>query len=325
MSISRSRRRSRLLGAAAVVSVVAFGGAAWAGPRTAGPARMPVGAAAAAPSGFLDFCERAPGECVASGERLDLTEIRARANALYWAGVFGKSDDGRGPRTASTAASGGFDWSRVFPQRGLSAQPRAVADPQREGQAVAMEDVAAPAVEQAAVAGVEAPSAEDFGRDVAARVRDFRRPLARQPLKPASPPAPRAPLVTMSEADWKRVRDINRDVNRSIRSGSDARVYGVGDFWTIPGGSNNRGDCEDYVLAKRRALVRAGYPMGALSIAVVETRWGEVHAVLLLATEEGDFVLDNLNGRIQRWDQVGYRWRERQAPGRTFDWVRIGA
>lgn len=327
MSIARSPRRSRVLGAAVFASVAAFAGAASAGPRPSGPARMPIGAVAAAPAGFLDFCERSPGECVASNERVNFAEMRARANSLYWAGVFGQPQPAQVTRPAATASTGGFDWSRVFPQRAAVVAPPAVADPMRAGVAVAMEDVASPAVDSSAVQRVEtaeadsgAASAEDFGRDVAARVRDFGRPLTRQAPKPAPFVAP---VISMSAQDWKTVRNINRDVNRQIRSGSDTRVYGRDDYWAVPNGANARGDCEDYVLAKRQALVRAGYPTGALSIAVVETRWGEVHAVLLVATDEGDFVLDNLTGRISRWDQVSYRWRERQAPGKTFEWVRM--
>jgi predicted transglutaminase-like cysteine proteinase len=191
----------------------------------------------------------------------------------------------------------------------------------RDGAAVAMEDVATPAVEIAAGSSIDAPSAEDFGRDVSARVRDIGRSWARPLVRPVAKAPP--PVIAMSDSDWKTLADVNRQVNREIRSGSDARVYGMVDYWAVPDGARARGDCEDFVLAKRRALVRAGYPVGALSIAVVETRWGEVHAVLLVATDQGDFVLDNLTSRVSRWDQVSYRWRERQAPGKTFEWVRM--
>jgi predicted transglutaminase-like cysteine proteinase len=318
MSIVRSPRRSDVIGGAVFAAAVFVSGAAAAGPRPAGPAHMPVGPAAAAPVGFLDFCERSPRDCVAPGERVNLAEMRARANSLYWAGVFGRTEQVASSRPAATRAasnaSNGFDWSRVFPQR--AAAP-AVADPRRDGVAVAMEDVATPAVEADAVQGDAAPSAEDFGRDVSARVRDLDRSWAR----PAA--VKTAPVIALSDSDWKAISDINRQVNRHIRSGSDARVYGVGDYWAVPNGDRARGDCEDYVLAKRRALVRAGYPVGALSIAVVETRWGETHAVLLVATDRGDYVLDNLTGRISRWDEANYKWRERQAPGKTFEWVRM--
>lgn len=142
-------------------------------------------------------------------------------------------------------------------------------------------------------------------------------PSSAEPAKDSVPPA-----IAMTRKDWRTLSRLNRRVNRAIRQGSDARIYGQGDFWVAPSGSGARGDCEDYVLAKRRALLEAGYPAAALSIALVETRWGESHAVLLVATDAGEFVLDNLTARISPWNRAGYSWRERQAPGSIFNWVR---
>ena len=77
------------------------------------------------------------------------------------------------------------------------------------------------------------------------------------------------------------------------------------------------------MLAKRAALIAEGVPAEALSIAIVETRWGESHAVLLLASDRGEFILDSLSPWVTRWDRVDYDWRERQLPGRPFDWVQV--
>ena len=154
-----------------------------------------------------------------------------------------------------------------------------------------------------------AKAAADSGVDVAAVV-------AETPVEPT-------PVLVMDRARWKQLRAVNRDVNRAIRRGSDDRVHGVADFWNAPQGRDARGDCEDYVLAKRRALIDAGFAAETLSIAIVTTAWGESHAVLLAATDEGEMVLDNLTPRISRWDRVDYRWGERQAPGKVFDWVRM--
>ncbi len=120
---------------------------------------------------------------------------------------------------------------------------------------------------------------------------------------------------------WRTVNHINRRLNREIRHVDDLDLHGEQDRWTLPVGS--RGDCEDFVLAKRAALLDAGVPAEALSIAIVETRWGETHAVLLLASDRGEFVLDSLSPWVSRWDRVDYRWRERQARGGAFDWVNV--
>lgn len=127
----------------------------------------------------------------------------------------------------------------------------------------------------------------------------------------------------LDQDGWRLANGINRRINRAIRHVDDDRLYGVADYWARPEDSG-RGDCEDFVLAKRAALIQAGVPATALSIAIVVTRWGESHAVLLLASDAGEYVLDSLNPWIARWDRVDYRWRERQRAGRPFDWVMAG-
>jgi predicted transglutaminase-like cysteine proteinase len=130
-------------------------------------------------------------------------------------------------------------------------------------------------------------------------------------------------VFNLDRAGWRLVNGVNRRLNRQIRQTSDDRLYGMEDFWNRPEGRRAQGDCEDYVLAKRAALIANGVPAGALSIAIVETRWGESHAVLLLASDRGEFILDSLSPWLVRWDRADYVWRERQLPGRPFDWVRV--
>jgi len=118
---------------------------------------------------------------------------------------------------------------------------------------------------------------------------------------------------------------VNSRINGSIVQRSDRSLYGVADYWATPIGSGARagGDCEDYVLEKRRALIGAGVPAAALSIAIVKTDWNEVHAVLLVATEKGEIVLDNLKPRLSFWTEKHYRWLERQAAGAPLQWVSV--
>lgn len=279
----------------------------------------PVGPTASTPTGFLDFCRRTPEDCVEAGQPVDsleLASISARAADQYWAEIFGRTSNDAAPAAARPARAGRFDWSGVFgaaaatdaASQALAVDAVAQAVPMNDSVAVAAGDLAQVAVTQVAapLTDVGAVSAADAASDVVAVIA---------PAKPADF------AVAMDKATWKQVRTLNRDVNRRIRHQSDLKTYGSADRWIVPAASGARGDCEDYVLAKRRALVAAGVPATALSIALVRTRWGEEHAVLLLATHEGEFVLDNLTPWISRWDQVDYEWRQRQAPGRTFDWV----
>lgn len=122
---------------------------------------------------------------------------------------------------------------------------------------------------------------------------------------------------------WKQLETINRVVNVGVRSVSDVVHYGVEDFWELPfQGGANAGDCEDYVLQKRQMLLARGVPMAALSIALVKTSWGEEHAVLLVRSSQGDYVLDNLTPWIKPWTAVSYNWIKWQSGENPEVWVR---
>ena len=91
------------------------------------------------------------------------------------------------------------------------------------------------------------------------------------------------------------------------------------------GPDRRRLDCVGYVLAKRAALIRAGLPAEALSPAVVRTRGGVSHAVLIVTTSEGDVVLDNLSPYVENWRRVDYEWIKRQVATRTgLQWAWVG-
>jgi predicted transglutaminase-like cysteine proteinase len=120
---------------------------------------------------------------------------------------------------------------------------------------------------------------------------------------------------------WRQLEEVNFLVNRTIHPMDDFRHYGRADYWTIP--TDGFGDCEDYALTKRKALIAAGVPARALRMAVVRTRQGEGHAVLTIATDRGDFVLDNLSMDVRGWDATGYEWIARQNPDDVWAWVSL--
>lgn len=130
--------------------------------------------------------------------------------------------------------------------------------------------------------------------------------------------------LRMSPRLWSLINRVNGEVNSEIQSMSDLANYGRDDYWNTPLEDGRRaGDCEDYVLEKQRALIAAGVPREALNIALVVTRWGENHAVLLVATTEGEYVLDNLSPWVVPWRSAPYRWMRRQVNGEAFNWVMI--
>ncbi|TIL83677.1 MAG: transglutaminase, partial [Mesorhizobium sp.] len=93
------------------------------------------------------------------------------------------------------------------------------------------------------------------------------------------------------------------------------------EVWAYP--VRGVGDCEDYVLEKRRELNRLGVSYANLLMTVVRKPDGEGHAVLTVRTSKGDYVLDNLDGKVRSWDRTGYRFLKRQAIDNTGRWVSI--
>ena len=80
---------------------------------------------------------------------------------------------------------------------------------------------------------------------------------------------------------------------------------------------------EDYVLAKRKLLMEAGFPRQALLITVVRDKKGEGHAVLTVRTDKGDFILDNKRNAVLPWRQTGYTFIKREGTSGKA-WVAFG-
>jgi predicted transglutaminase-like cysteine proteinase len=128
--------------------------------------------------------------------------------------------------------------------------------------------------------------------------------------------------VVMSNEAWKQLTFINDWVNHTIKPMTDLNHYGVIEKWAYP--DDGYGDCEDYVLLKRRMLMEAGWPREALLITVVRDRNGDGHAVLTVKSDRGEFILDNQASDIVLWSDTGYRFVKRQSQSDPNVWVSLG-
>jgi predicted transglutaminase-like cysteine proteinase len=126
----------------------------------------------------------------------------------------------------------------------------------------------------------------------------------------------------MSAARWRIVHRLNSLVNAQISPESDENLYGEPEYWAYP---TDAGDCEDYVLLKQRYLESLGFPRSALLITVVLDEANEGHAVLTLATDGGDFILDNRSNVIRRAADVNYTFLKRQSQKDPRDWVSLNS
>lgn len=259
---------------------------------------MALGVEVAPPLGFLALCETAPEECIADRpNRAQLSEVRAWAGRARWARTFADAGISLGAEPASQA---------LVPNTLSDAENAHVGDAILKARVQAKAD---------------------------ARKAASRRPAKTKPgyppalvkSKPSAAPEIIEVPAALAPVSFALLETVNRRINRAIRRSTDEATFGQADVWAVPSGSRARGDCEDYALAKRRALIEEGVDPNLISVGIVRTYRGEIHAVLLVETGRGEYVLDNLSPWVVRWNQAPYHWLERQVPGAPLTWVRVDA
>jgi predicted transglutaminase-like cysteine proteinase len=129
-----------------------------------------------------------------------------------------------------------------------------------------------------------------------------------------------AAKIELTANNWSLLQQINMQVNTAIRPVSDQDLYGVPELWTYP---TDAGDCEDYLLLKKKYLQAVGFSANSLLITVVLDEKSEGHAILTVTTKNGDFVLDNRRNEILAWSETGYVFLKRQSRSNPLDWVSL--
>jgi predicted transglutaminase-like cysteine proteinase len=127
----------------------------------------------------------------------------------------------------------------------------------------------------------------------------------------------RAQLTARKQSELEQV---NKFVNDAVSPVTDLDLYGRVEVWTYP---TTKGDCEDYVLLKRRMLIERGWPESTLLITVVRDENNEGHAVLTVHTDRGDLVLDNKRGEIVAWTATPYTYIKRQSERNPLVWISL--
>lgn len=119
----------------------------------------------------------------------------------------------------------------------------------------------------------------------------------------------------------EEIEYVNFYVNTTVQPVTDLDLYGVDELWTYP--VDGFGDCEDYALQKKKFLMERGFHPANLRLAAVYTQSGEGHLVLVVQTNFGDLVLDNLDNSIKFWNETGYDFIKIQ--DRTVDrkWLEV--
>jgi predicted transglutaminase-like cysteine proteinase len=122
---------------------------------------------------------------------------------------------------------------------------------------------------------------------------------------------------------WATANEINDSVN-AIPSATDMAMWGEEEVWSYPDTNPGwKADTEDYVLEKRRRLMKAGLPPSNLLITVAKTPSGDGQALLTMRTTKGDFILDDREPRILPWRETDYRFLKRQSETTSGAWFTI--
>lgn len=118
-------------------------------------------------------------------------------------------------------------------------------------------------------------------------------------------------VVELTPAVEATLRRVNDDVNQRIQSTSETSP------WRINPASGN---CNDYVVTKRHELKKLGLPASALLMAAARTPQGDGHLLLIVRTNRGNLVLDNLKAEILPIEGSRYAWLKRQSAVDGRNW-----
>jgi predicted transglutaminase-like cysteine proteinase len=155
---------------------------------------------------------------------------------------------------------------------------------------------------------------------------DARAPYAWSDLCRRSPAECRVDVNEPERAEmtpklWKAMTTLNARINREVEAITDEDHWGVVDRWDLP--EDGKGDCEDFALLKRKRLAEIGVPRRAMLMTVVIDEENAGHAVLMIRTDRGDFILDNKRNAVLPWSQTGYVYVKRESQVRT-GWTSLG-
>ena len=172
---------------------------------------------------------------------------------------------------------------------------------------------------RAAPGAVESSSVMSFGQPVPVPVGYYNLCMSQPSVcRPRSGRVPRtAPgAIHMTPDLLEKLETVTVAVNRAIRPVADPDAPGIRE-WRV---RTAAGNCKDYALAKRQQLLADGLPTSALLVAIARLNNGEQHAVLVVRTDMGDYLLDNLNDGVRPWRRAPYNWEKIQSPVDTWTW-----
>lgn len=129
----------------------------------------------------------------------------------------------------------------------------------------------------------------------------------------------------LRDLEGKSIKAMAERVNTLVNQKRyivDSKNWGQSDYWATPVEFLQRGgDCEDFAIMKYTALRTLGVPEDRLRLAIVQDLQKNIpHAVLVVYTEQGAYILDNQNKRMLDAEH-GSRYRPIYSINRQAWWL----
>jgi len=130
-------------------------------------------------------------------------------------------------------------------------------------------------------------------------------------------------MIKLTPKKWKIIQDINTYRNDNIHYVKDQVQYGKSDHWAFP--DDDKGDCEDYGIAKQHDIKKQlGFFAPLATCYCYPNRpkgQRSYHAVCLVDTDYGTYVLDNRFPGVFHFEDCYYLWWKIEREDET--WRRI--
>lgn len=130
-------------------------------------------------------------------------------------------------------------------------------------------------------------------------------------------------VIHITPEVWNDIESANILANTMVKQITDQEAHGTEEKWVSfnpQTARNMQGDCEDVNRLKISLLKDMGYPDSAMRLVTGFLADGGGHAVVVLKTNQGDFILDNMHDSILPVEEVAMTFRSMQSPTHSGQW-----
>lgn len=134
-------------------------------------------------------------------------------------------------------------------------------------------------------------------------------------------------VIALTRENWEKIVTVHARVHAALRTVEDFKKYPLDpkskkapDIWTY--GEDGTGDCEDYANRWQKELIAQGLPPSAVLRMILSSdevergtvngrsvTFSQAHMVVLIRTNQGDFVADMGRQRLLPLAEIEKKWK----------------